>query len=260
MKVGVCMDISAVGGSNPYTNIATGQRINSAADDPAGLAIAKGMDAQISSSKQNLNNVADMGNLLNTADGALESIGDGLGRLRDLAVQANNGILSRDDRSIIQNEVDQVLSQIESVASNTSFNQMKLLDGSFSDKNVASNTDGSGSRISIQNTSLDALGIKGFDVTNGSDISKIDDALSMVNESRSKIGSTSNAFEYASNAISGKITNITASMSKIQDANISDEISSMKKNQILDQYKMQMQSMRQDAQKQQIGMMADFKL
>lgn len=254
------MDISAVGGSNPYTNIATGQRINSAADDPAGLAIAKGMEAQISSSEQNLNNVADMGNALQTADGALDSISSGLGRLRELAVQANNGIYSQDDKAIIQQEVSQVLSQIESVASNTSFNQMKLLDGSFANKNTASNTDGSGPQISIDNSSLEALGIKGFDVTNGFDISKIDDAMTKVNESRSNLGSASNAFEHATNSISGKISNITASMSKIQDANIAEEISSLKKNQILDQYKMQMQAMQQKTQENQIGMMADFKL
>lgn len=254
------MNIGAAGGSNPYTNIATGQRINSAADDPAGLAIAKGMDAQISSSKQNLNNIGDMGNALNTADGALDSISSGLGRIRELAVQASNGILSSDDKAGIQQEVSQVLSQIESVAGDTSFNQMKLLDGSFTNKNTASNTDGSGQQISIGNSSLEALGLDDFDVTGDFDISAIDDAMAKVSESRSNIGSASNAFEHATNSISGKITNITSSMSKIQDANISEEISSMKKNQILDQYKMQMQSMRQDAEKQQIGMMADFKL
>jgi len=260
VKVGDCMDIGAVGGSNPYTNITTGQRINSAADDPSGLAIAKGMEAQISSSEQNLNNVADMSNLLNTADGALDSISSGLNRIRELGVQAGNGVLSKDDREIIQNEVSQVLSQIESVASNTTFNQMSLLDGSFTDKNTASNTDGSGSRISIENTSLEALGIKGFNVTNGFDLSKIDDAITKVSESRSKIGSATNAFEHASNSISNKINNITSSMSKIQDANIAEEISSLKKNQILDQYKIQMQMMQQNNQQNQIGMMADFKL
>jgi flagellin len=254
------MDISSVGGSNPYTNIASGQRINSAADDPSGLAIAKGMEAQTSSSKQNINNVANMSNLLNTADGALESISNNLQRLRELSVQASNGILSQDDKKIIQGEVSQVLSEIESVASSTSFNQMKILDGSFTEKNTASSTDGSGPKISIDNTSLESLGIKGFDVSKGFDISKIDEALSKVSESRSEIGSATNAFKHATNNISGKINNITSSMSKIQDANISMEISTLKKNQILDQYKMQMQAMLQNNQRTQTGMMADFKL
>ncbi len=254
------MSVDAIGGSSPYTNIASGLRINSAADDPAGLSIAKGMNAQIVSAEQNLDNVADMSNALNTAEGSLGSIQDSLGRIRELAVQASNGILNADDKGIIQNEIDELLSGIESVSKNTEFNTKPLLDGSFTNVNTAQETDGTGTQISIADSSLSALGIEGFDVTGSFDLNEIDDAMEKVSEARSDIGSATNAFEHASNSISGKINNITASMSKIQDANIAEEISSLKKNQILDQYKIQMQAIRQQNEQQKVGMYADFKL
>lgn len=260
MKEGESMSIGAIGGSDPYMNISSGLKINSAADDPAGSSIVTGMETQTASAKQNVDNIADMNNALNTADGGLASIHESLGRIRELAVQASNGILSQDDKSIIQNEINGLMEGIEDVASNTSFNNKSLLDGSFADVHTAQNTDGSGSDISIESSSLTALGIDGFDVTGSFNIDDIDNAISAVSQSRSSIGSASNSFEYATNSLSGKINNVTASMSKIQDANIASEITQLKKNQILDQYKFQMQAMKQKNEEQKIGMYADFKL
>lgn len=254
------MSIDAIGGSNPYTNIASGLKINSAADNAAGLSIVKGMDAQVVSSEKNLDNLANMSNALNTADGALASIGDSLGQIRDLAIAASNGVLSDDDKGAIQNQVKQLLSGIEEVAKNTEFNRRPLLDGSFTDINTGQNTDGSGKSVSIASSTLSELGLDGFDVSGDVDISKIDSALDKVNESRSNIGSASKTFEYASHSISGKINNITSSMSLIEDTDISQEISSMKKDQILDQYKYQMQAIRMQNQQGKIGGLADFKL
>lgn len=254
------MNVGAVSGSNPYMNIASGQRINSAADDPASLAISKGMESQIKGAEKNLDNIANTSNALSTAEGALNTIQDSLGRIRDLSVQASGGILSDGDKSIIQGEISQLLQGIEDTAKNTQFNTKPLLDGSFQNINVGDQPGGGGSSVSVADSSLSALGIDGFDVTGDFDISQIDSALEKVSSARSEIGSAQNAFEHASNSISGKINNITSSMSKIQDANIAEEISQMKKNQILDQYKLQMQRIRQQNEEQQLGAIADFKL
>lgn len=254
------MSVGAIGGSNPYTNIATGQRINSAANDPSGLAIAKGMEAQISSANKNVDNAATASNVAKTADGALESIQGSLQRLKELATQANNGIMTAGDKKNIQVEVDALKSQIQQTASTTEFNQMKLLDGSFNNKNIALNTNGTGSTFSIANTSLDSLGIKGFDVTKGFDMKVLDKAMEKVSTARSNVGSATNAFEYATNSINGKIANITSSMSKIKDADIAQEASNLKKSQILEQYKIQTQRLNMNSMYQQSGMNADFKL
>ncbi len=259
-KVGGYMDVGAISGSNPYMNIASGQRINSGADDPAGLSITERMNSQIVGSQKNLDNIADSNNALSTAEGALNSISDSLGRIRELSLQASNGILSGDDKNKIQDEIGQLLSGIQDVAKDTSFNTKPLLDGSFQGIQVGDSSDGNGSQISVADSTLSSLGLDGYDVTGSFDISKVDSAIQKVNESRSQIGSTQNAFEYASNAISGKINNITSSMSKIKDANIAEEISQLKKNQILDQYKMQMQMIRQRNEEQKLGVIADFKL
>ncbi|PKM93768.1 MAG: flagellin [Firmicutes bacterium HGW-Firmicutes-1] len=238
--------------------LSAGQRINRAADDAAGLAISEKMNAQISGSNQNVNNISDMGNLLNTAEGSLESINDSLSRIRELSVQASNGILTNDDKQIIQNEIEGLKKGISSTVNNTEFNTMKVLDGSFTNKNVAMNTSGSGSRISIENSSLETLGIKEFDVTKSFDIADIDNAIGKVTESRSKIGSVSNTFEHALNNTKNKIINETRAMSQIKDADIAAEVSSYKKNKVLEQYSIAMQRESSRINANKLGMYTDL--
>lgn len=238
--------------------ISAGQRINRAADDAAGLAISEKMNAQISGANQNINNISDMGNLLNTAEGSLESVGDSLSRIRELSVQASNGTLTNDDKQIIQTEIEGLKKGISSTVSNTQFNTMKVLDGSFSNKNVAMNTNGSGTRISIENSSLETLGIKDFDVTKSFDIADIDKAIGKVAESRSKIGSASNAFEHAINSTKNKIINETSAMSQIKDADIAAEVSNYKKNRVIEQYSMAMQRESARINTGKIGMYTDL--
>lgn len=253
------MNISSVG-INAYQRIASGSRINSAADDAAGLAITQKMDSQVRGNEVNQNNMASMSDLANTAEGALNSIQDSLGRMRELAVQASNGILSDSDKSIIQDEINQLKQGISDVARNTEFNTMKLLDGSFAGKHAAMNPDGSGKQISIGSSSLEALGIENFDVTQGFDISDIDDALSKVSESRSNLGSVTNAFDHAINNSKTSELNLTASKSRIEDADIAAEITNLKKQQLLDQYKIYTQQKQAEKQRDEFGIVTDFRL
>lgn len=240
--------------------LSAGQRINSAADDAAGLAISEKMNAQISGSNQNVNNISDMGNLLNTAEGSLESINDSLSRIRELSVQASNGILTNDDKQMIQHEIEGLKKGILSSVNNTEFNTIKVLDGSFTNKNVAMNTNGSGSRISIENSSLETLGIKEFDVTKSFNIADIDKAIGRVTESRSKIGSASNAFEHAINNTKNKIINETSAMSQIKDADVAAEISNYKKNNVLEQYYIAMQKESARINSNKLGMYTDLQM
>jgi flagellin len=225
-----------------YTQLSSGRRINSAADDAAGLAISEKMMEQIKGFDQGIQNTQDMNNLARTAEGALGSIHDGLQRMRELAVQASNGILTEADRGLIQIEIHQIKEFIGDTVKNTEFNTIKVLDGTFGDKNVAMNPNGSGMKMSIENTGLEALGIKDFDVTSGDfDISVIDDAISNVSERRSGLGASSNRMEHSINASRIAYENQVSAQSRIADMDMAKGIMSLKRNQVLDQYRMFMQ-------------------
>ena len=130
---------------NMYSHIASGKRIHSAADDAAGLAIAKRMKREETGLNVGAQN-AQMGiAALNVADGALGGVTDYLQRIRDLAVRSMNGINSPSDKAIYQREIDQMKQGIQSLAEGTSLNEQKLLDGSMADLELVTNPSG-GSR------------------------------------------------------------------------------------------------------------------
>lgn len=251
------MNIASVG-AQAYQRMSSGLRINSAADDAAGLSITQGMTSEVQAMQKNTENIGSMNDLTKTAEGALGNIQDSLGRMRELAVQASNGILTDGDKSKIQVEINQLKEGITSMAQNTEFNGMKLLDGSFANKNTAMNTDGSGKQISIASAALDNLGISGFDVTGSFDISDIDKAMEKVSESRSNLGSVSNAFEYANNNVRNTMTNVVSSRSRIQDADMAEEISNLRRDQVLQQYKLYTMRAKEEQDRAKLGIFQPF--
>lgn len=140
--------------------LSSGLRINSAKDDAAGLAIASRMQTQITGLNQAQRNANDGVSLAQTAEGALGTIGNNLQRIRELAVQSRNATNSTEDRAALQKEVDQLKSEIDRVATDTSFNGTKLLDGSFTAKafQVGANQGQLINIDSIQNAKIDVLG------------------------------------------------------------------------------------------------------
>ena len=255
------MNISSVA-MNAYERLSTGSSINKAADNPAGLSIAQQMKSQTTAMDQNVANVGSMNDLTKTAESSLGQISDHLNRIQELAIQASSGIMTEDDKSIIQGEVDQLLSSITDIAKNTEFNGMKLLDGSFTNKNTAMNIDGTGNQISIESTALDNLGIAGFDVTGKVDLTALQGAMDKVSSSRANLGSASNAFEYASNNITNTRNNLTSAQSQIGDTDMAKEISNLKKEQILQQYQMYTQQLKAERQRSELGVMTgqDFRV
>ena len=160
--------------SNMYSQIASGKRINSAADDASGLTIAQKMNSQETGLNVGSDNAKDGNSLLNVADGALGQITDSLQRIYELGVKASSGLNTGEELGAIQKEVDQLLSDIEGIGKNTEFNTMKILDGSMADLNLATKPDGTGQKIQMVNSTLSALGIDGFDVTKDFDSDVID--------------------------------------------------------------------------------------
>lgn len=220
---------------NSYIQLSSAKRINSAADDPAGLAISQKLIAQVKGYDKGTDNALAGKDLARTAEGSLSSINDSLQRIRELAVQASNGTYSADDKQMVQEEINQLKSSISDTARNTEFNTIKVLDGSFSNKALATSPSGTGQIMSIQNTSLESLGIEQFDVTQPFDIADIDNAISKVSDSRSNLGATSNGLDSTINSNNVAATNLSSSESQISGADMAKAIMDLKAQQIKQQ-------------------------
>lgn len=224
-----------------YSQLASGKRINSAADDASGLTIAKKMESQTKGLDAGTANAQSGKDALNIADGALGGINDYLQRIYELSVKASNGLNSGSDLSSMQKEVDQLMQGITETASNTEYNTMKLVDGSMADMSLATNPDGTGQSIKMANATLEALGIDGYNLTGDFDINRITSAMSKVNDARSAGGAASNALDYAMDYNKYASQNTTAAQSRIEDLDIPKAVSEQKKNEVLDDYQMMMQ-------------------
>lgn len=225
-----------------YQHLASGKKINSAADDAAGLAIAEKLISQSNGYDAGTRNAAAASDMLKVSDGALSSITDSLQRIRELGVQAGNtAIYGADELTSFQQEINQLKEHISSVASNTQFNGKNLLNGTAGGLHVASSPDGSGSTLAMPDSTLEALGIADFDVTKDFDLSVIDNALNMVSGSRSSLGAQSNALEHVMSYNQYASYNTTAANSRIEDLDYGKAVSDLKKNQILEEYRLHMQ-------------------
>ncbi len=239
------MNISSVSNYSTYRNyqaVSSGKRINSAADDAAGLAISQKLQSQSNGYDVGYRNAGTSQDMLKVADGALGSITDNLQRIRELSVQAANGLYTDADRGAIQKEIDQLKQSISDTASQTQFNTKNLLDGTMGNSHVAAGPNGNGMEIQMPNATLKALGIEDYDVSSGSfDISVIDDALDKVNSARSGIGASSNRLDSVMAYNANASYNLTASQSRIEDLDYPKAVSDMKRNDLLRTFQMMMQ-------------------
>ncbi len=234
------------GVSTDYSQIASGKRINSAADDASGLAISNKLESQSKGLDVGADNAEAGKNALNIADGALGGINEYLQRIYELSVKASNGLNSGNDLKSMQKEVDQLMKGISETASNTEYNTMKLIDGSMADMSLATNPDGTGQSIKMANATLETLGIDGYDLTGDFDINRITSAMDKVNEARSAGGATTNALDYAIDYNKYASQNTTAAQSRIEDLDIPKAISEQKKNEVIDEYQMMMQKQKME--------------
>lgn len=230
-----------------YGKFASGKAIQSAADGASELSIIEKQDAQERGYNAGAENIGSAQDMLKVADGALGSITDYLQRIRELAVKASNSaVLSSEDIQNIQKEVDQMKQGISDVAESTQFNGNKLLDGSKTDFQIATDGDGGKNSISMGAATLDALGIKDFDVTKDFDLDAIDNALDKVSSLRSDAGAKSNALEYAYNANRQASFNTVSAKSRVEDLDFAEAVSEKKKQETLQEYALYMQKKRME--------------
>lgn len=242
--------------SSIYTQLSSGKRINSAADDPAGLTIANKMNTQETGLTVGAENAQSGIDMLNVAEGGLSQINDSLQRIYELSVKASSGLNTGEELGAIQSEVDELLGQIQGVAKGTEFNTMSLLDGNMADVDLATNPDGTGKKIQMYNSTLEALGIDGYNVTESFDISRITDAIAKVSESRSSMGAEVNALEGAIRYNDYTAENTMSARSSIEDLDMAKAISEQKKQETLNQYQLMMQRRREEEEeKKMMGIM-----
>jgi len=224
--------------------LSSGYKVNRAADDAAGLAISEKMRRQIRGLNQASDNAQDGISAVQTAEGALQEVQDMLQRMNELGVKAANDTLTAKDRSYIKQEIDALVSEINRTADVTEFNNQKLLDGTFTAKNlqVGSET-ATKNQISVSITSMDAesIGVKNDNVkvdthTNAKKtISAVKTALESVSKIRSDLGAMQNRLEHTIKNLDNIAENTTSAESQIRDTDMAEEMVRYSNNNILAQ-------------------------
>jgi flagellin len=249
--------------------LSTGQRINSAADDAAGLAISSRMTSQINGLNMAVRNANDAISMIQTADGAMIEVSSMLQRMRELTVQAATGTLSSTDLTALNTEFQQLDDQIDLIATSTEWNGTKILDGSLgsvsfqvganasqsisitlADLNTDNGaTEASQAAVAVQDlfsgldndvaasgtagTDLDGLVITGSDHANT--LAYLDRAIARVDVQRATMGATINRLEYAADNLANVSQNTSASRSRILDADYAAETTELARTQIIQQ-------------------------
>lgn len=237
--------------------LSSGERINRAGDDSAGLAVSEKMRSQIRGLNQASKNIGNAVSFIQTTEGYLQETTNILQRIRELAVQGSNGIYSAEDRMQIQVEVSSLVAEIDRIASAAQFNGMNMLTGRFASEGlkfqVGANMDQSVT-AHIGTMTATALGLKGSqgeesNMISVSDVDSanmtlgtIDEALKNVNKQRADLGAYQNRFEMAQKGIDVAAENLTAAESRVRDTEMAGEMVNYTKNAILSQVTLAMQA------------------
>ena len=225
--------------------LSTGSRINTAADDAAGLAISNKMTAQIRGLNQAVRNANDGISMIQTAEGATKEITNMLQRMRELAVQAANDTNTTDDRAALAKEDAQLAEEITRIATNTSWNGMALFDGSSVGTSgkasfmVGANSGDGTIDVTFQKVDAGTLKVdanKLDSTTNAkATITSVDAALKTIDGFRADLGAKVNRLTYAGDNLMNVSQNTAASRSRIQDTDYATATTELARTQIISQ-------------------------
>ena len=234
-----------------FERLSSGFRINSAADDAAGLQITDRMTSQVQGLNQAVRNANDAISLSQTAEGALSETTTALQRIRTLAVQSQNGINSDSDREALQKEVSALRTEITRIADTTQFAGVNILTGDFSAKFLVGANSDQNISVNLSSPSLTNAGVTGFsagglqitgtgvDVLTASNasgmMSKLDTAISAVGALRADLGALQNRFQSTIRNLSNISENVSAARSQIKDTDFATETANLTRNQIIQQ-------------------------
>lgn len=241
------LGITVTGQAKNTEKLASGYKINRAADDAAGLAISEKMRTQIRGLNRASTNAQDGISVVQTAEGALNEVHSMMHRMNELATQAANDTNTSMDRQQIQKEMDQLVSEIDRVASTTQFNTMNLIDGSFTGKNLqVGSLSGQSIGLSIKSMRSSTFGfnakIGGENQLKVSSFSKagaamqtIQKAIDTLSEQRAALGAVQNRLEHTIANLDTTAENTSASESRIRDTDMASQMVEYSKNNILQQ-------------------------
>ena len=221
--------------------LSSGQRVNSAADDAAGLAVAGKMESQLRGINMAIRNNQDGVGLIQTAESGLNEIRNMVLRIRELAVQMANGIYEdAPDRSNAQLEVAALLEQVDLIAENTRFNDVALLDGTFTSINIqAGNTTAETIELSFVDMGQTGLAINGAAISTQASattvIGTMDSALETISSAQATMGSYQNRLTYSISNLGRASVMTEQALGRIMDADFASESTNLSKSQILNQ-------------------------
>ncbi|MEO5334254.1 MAG: flagellin FliC [Magnetococcus sp. YQC-5] len=228
-----------------FKRLSSGLRINGAKDDAAGLTITNRMTSQIRGLNQAIRNSNDGISMLQVAEGALDETTNALQRMRELSVQSANDTLTTTDRLAIQKEINQLLSEIDRIASQTKFNNQILLSGGWETTKVFHVGADGGQTIAVTVDRTTTASLIGTGVgtslnvhlqaSANNAIGRIDSALDSVSDIRASLGAYQNRFEMVIANLSNISENTSVSRSRIMDADIAAESANLTRNAILQQ-------------------------
>ncbi len=231
--------------SKSLQKLSSGLRINTAADDAAGLAISEGLKSQVSGLGVAQRNAQDGISLIQTAEGSLTEVHTILHRLRDLAVQAGNGTNNTQSLAAITSEATDLVSELTRIGDGTNFNGIQLLDGSNTALTfqIGADSDATTSQISVDLTSANvtavATAVSTLVYAPGADaaatIAALDTQIDTVSGARADLGALQNRFESASRSLAVTQQNLTAAQSRITDTDMASEMVSYTRSSILSQ-------------------------
>jgi flagellin len=229
--------------STSFERLSSGFRINSASDDAAGLQISERMTSQVQGLDQAARNANDAISLTQTAEGALDETTTALQRVRTLAVQAQNGINSTEDRAALSSEITALKNEISRIAAETEFAGLEILSGDFSADFLVGANQGQTVTVAIGDGTADSLGADGLLVTGTVDtdanadtlLGQVDAALSSIGTVRSDLGALQNRFQSTIRNLSNISENVSAARSQIRDTDFATETASLTRNQIMQQ-------------------------
>ncbi|MCC5855612.1 MAG: flagellin FliC [Idiomarina sp.] len=221
--------------------LSSGFRINSAADDAAGLQISTRLTNQIQGLQQGSRNAQDGISVAQVAEGALQETTTILQRIRQLAVQAQNGVYSTRDRIAIQKEVTQLTTELNRISETSEFAGKKLLDGKFSANFLVGANGGQNIKIDLTKRAFDVDGLKldnlSVSQTAGaaSALARLDKAIATVGESRAELGALQNQFQSRIRSLSNTTEQLSGARSRIRDTDYAREVADYARQQILQQ-------------------------
>ena len=238
--------------SKAMQRLSSGLRINTAADDAAGYAISQGLTSQVNGFDQASRNVGDAVSMVQTAESSLNNAQSMLQRVRELAVQYQNGDLSSTDKTDIQNEVNQLTQEVDRQRGAVTFNGITLLNGTAGGTTGVTFQVGANSGDTLSASFADVegstgLGVTGFswsqaasggtvfDLSQANALSTLDTAIGNVSNLAATLGAVQNRLQYTSDAISSTEENLSASNSRIQDVDMASEMTRLTQQQILQQ-------------------------